>query len=270
MRGLFFSVWFTWVILLLSFGYSQVLIESPVKATLSLQKTVNIGSVMPGQSFYFVMSSYCGPECDEEWDTATIEHESLPNGWAVDGGDWNLPSFQVRIKVPENAEKGNQVLKVKMYDHGETIPSEYGLVSINVSNTLLSLEAESNQPITALENEHIKFYVQNNSLGEANLIVSSSLPSKWWGKQKIKILPKTKKQFMLPVRVMESGNYETELILSSEKTNAIQNIEKINIEAIPTIKSKLVAPSHGFPIYPVSLQPIYSLMGAISFLFDGQ
>ncbi|MCK4884033.1 MAG: hypothetical protein KAS30_04130 [Candidatus Diapherotrites archaeon] len=255
---------------MLSFGYSEVLIESPVQTNLLLQKSTHIGAVMPGQSFQFVMNSYCGSDCNEEWDTATIDSESLPKGWAIDGSDWNLPSFQVRVKVPENAEIGKYVLKVKMQDQGETIPSEYGLISVNVSNTLLSLDAESNQSTVALENGNIIFQVQNTSLSEANVIVSSSLLSKWWGKQKITIHPGVKEEFLFPIRITESGTYETDLILISENTNEIQTIKKINITATPTIQSKLTAPSHGFPLYPVSLQPIYSLMGAFSFLFNGQ
>ncbi len=167
------------------------------------------------------------------------------------------------LHVPRDAN-GNYTFSFTISDVNGDHVQENSMVTIHVTRNpsdLVYISQFSNKKLTA-GNDTVSFHIKNKALGEARYRVEYSVKGVYgkMGKDVV-IAPGADKVVSLPVRFSSEGFYEITAKINSEDTPIINDTISGEFYVRPTLYSKVSSIMNGFPVIPIPLSPVYTILG---------
>ncbi len=251
------------IMLLASLASGYVLhLVTPVNVYLEPLKPTLVSPVGPG---YKVILAF---------DRDTPEDFVWDNLQCING-TWNITYAKDHkylyafLYVPRDAEEGNYTFSFTVADRNGDHVQEDAIVVIHVTRNPWDL-AEI-KPLEDVElyagNNTIPLAIDNKALGEARYKITYWVEgvSRTYEKEVV-ISPGKEEKISLPINFPNEGYYRVHAVVESLDTPIIKASLEREYYVKPTLHSKFASISHGFPVIPVPLVPVYTILGLLSLI----
>lgn len=257
--------------ILLAFGlllffapvFSMVTVLGPVQGRVSTGKTIELGSMMPGETLKITLDRNGG---ENTWSNAWIERALLPRGWVSSDPRIESRSISFTVSVPSNARLGSQNLQIKVLDGSTGLEESFNAV-VFVKDSLVSV-----QMLNVQERVQVKgtvcynMTIINGSIASHRVNISSSLPAYWFDKKSIELKPRDSTDVNLCVNAFEDGSRNFFFYIDSALFPKRFHSLKARLEIEPTLSGKYSNPLGGFPFFMPTLTPYYFIDSFLSLI----
>lgn len=240
-----------------SLALADITLVSPVSGIFRHEDFVFLGSMQPGETLEIIAASDVFLPARSSWTNAGIEKSSLPAGWrAFDSSPGQ--TLIARVFAPANAGLGSYDLKLLLSDDsGKLLPETLNL-SILIRDDLVNSSISGlEQEATAGQPASYTLTVINDSIAVHRVKIDSTLPRQWFSPKTLEVGPKQTIEEQLQVNPRSYGEKSFNFKLSSALNSSPAQEFYAGLKVQPTLKSKFVASSFGFPFFTPSLLPYY-------------
>jgi len=254
------------VLCVLSSVHAAVFLIEPVDKKLGNNEEAAFGQIARGETLRVIVNKKS--ENTLPWDTIKVDGASLPEGWSAKETATDK-SLIAEITAPRNAPPSTQRARFVVSNAAQPLFSEGFYGNFLLRENLLAISPENLQQETFVgKGVSFRLKVNNDSIAEHSLEVTSSLPGYWFEPVSLTLQPKEKKSIDLNVNVFSYGERNFSFLVSSKKNDlAIAFPAKLTIK--PTLEGKYTASLFGFPFFSPSLLPNYLINAFAALLSFG-
>ncbi len=249
------------MVLILSFSSAYVLhLVIPVNVYLQPLKPTDVSPVGPG--YTVVLAFDRNTDKGFIWDR--IECTTKTDWNITYGKDYKY--LYALLKVPTNAEEGDYIFTFTVSDRNGDHVQEDSQVRVHVTRNpqdLVSVLPLEDRVLVAGDNK-ISFKINNKALGRASYKITYWIEgsAKKYTKT-VSIDPGKVADVSLDLPVPSEGFFTVNVVVDSMDTPIVHESLSHTYYARPTLKSKLESIANGFPVVPVPLVPVYTLLSLL-------
>ncbi len=248
-------------------------IVGPVSANLTGGRTIALGKVGPGESFYVLGSAQTtnasGKLINIGWDELTAV--SLPQGWSAQQSPLYENPMKMKITVDPLAQSGTyhmvlRAVNVGNYSRlGNLTFNAYVNVSLNVFDLNVSprnIQAGPGQPVD------IKVEINNTGISDDPFVIRGlGLPA--WNKSiQVISLHGEDNRFVYPVYINEPGFYRFNITVNSSSSSLISKSYAMGLTVNESLLNDYSAIGQGIILSPIVYEPAYAVMSLVSYLYS--
>ncbi|MBM3229159.1 hypothetical protein FJZ26_01900 [Candidatus Parvarchaeota archaeon] len=268
---------FVFVLAVLSVSLSFALnMLSPKQTELKDGQIIDAGAIGPGQTMEVLISPkvFTGGtlEIGGHYDFVTVE--KLPEGWVFKNSNPTEDPMQVKFSVAPDAPEGTYIISLKVSDEGADVGKGQGLPEINfkikvrVTYDVLTVDFDPlEQTTSAGQPARYKITLHNLATTSDTFEVSSSGVSTWNFRVPVYVAAGSSREVTYEVVGLDESSYSLKLNVRSLSSDLISQSQDVKLTVKSNLVSDMLATNHGVLIFPIFLQPLYSLAGLLSNLF---
>ncbi len=254
-----------------SAGASYVHITSPFNLTAYGNRTVYLGNVGPGQTFYVTISSQTtnstGFLFNYGWNHLVVT--DLPDGWIAQNSSLNNQELSSKISVSPVAPDGNYSFDLTAVNLGNysKLGSLRFRASVNVTPNVFRLNVTPTT-LHASSGEPAVIYVTINNTGVSDspfIIGMAGLPA-WNSTSTVIALHDTVGRFQYPIYEDEPGVYHVTLFINSSASSRISKESNLTFVVGASLGNDYAALGQGSPLFPIVYAPAYAVMYVIDLI----
>ncbi len=245
--------------LLFLFSFTCALkIVSPIEAEVSLDSTVELGSISPGQSFELILF-------DERFNAIAVEGQF--SEWSGKSTFYEK-NTGIKINIPKDVSFGTKNLSFKAFDSTNKNEFQSFNVLIKVEEDLWSVAVPDLKNKTKVNfPAEYNLIFSNESIGEQKITLNSNLPVYWIKEQTFLVEPKSVLKDVINVVPKHYGNREFDFTFNSVYSNETKKLHsELSIES--SIESKYSSPLYGFPFFTPTLFPYFLIESFLGFFLE--
>lgn len=247
----------------------------PVKKTLYPGETMRVGKAGPGQTVYLVIGratdgGNCQNNyCPDGWDTVVATE--IPAGWEVEPSPLQETPMKMKIKIAPDAEDGEYNLTLSIVDEGNynKLGNMTVYAIVEVSRDVFDISVSPTRVETGVGQPAI-YYIRIRNTGAASdpfevKVKEGDLPA--WRFRKTALVNYGSER-VIPYEVVlnEEGERVFTIEVTSLSSPQIRKEMRVVVDSRANIISDWKATTHGVFIFPMIEQPIYALVGLLSWL----
>lgn len=253
---------------------AQVL--EPVAVSVQNGGTVNLGTIGPGQTLAVTVNGTAIGNKGLEANWGVLGVMSTPNGWTGFDSAVFAKNMKATIKADPDAANGVYTVEFKLTEcqqKNENCTPEQGLGSvtfygtINVSSDVLV----TSMPITNITtgvNQPARYPViieNNGNADDVFQIYATGVPG--WNFTKSVFVPAggTVNTFY-EIAVNEESSYLPTIVIQSSSSNQLSQSYTVALVCKSNLVGDLQATKNGVLLFPIVLEPLYSLMGIFGYV----
>lgn len=243
--------------------HSSVLVLRPVSREVQPNQTIELGSVMPGETLLITIDRNA---LFHKWSNAWIQAELLPQDWKAHPALKEEKSISLAVRIPSNARIGSQNLPITVVDEHTGIEEKFNAVIFLEKGLVSVVMPESQKRVQVNGTACYKLALFNDSLAPHKVIVSSSLPKYWFSSIGVELKPKDSIDLNACINAMVIGSRDFYFYIDSALFEERFHSVKATIEVEPTVKGKYSASLNGFSFFMPTLIPYYLIDSFLSLL----
>ncbi len=256
------KLWFVIsMIALASFSFGYVIhMVTPVNTYLEPLKPSLVSPVGPG--YKVILAFDRDTKSGFVWDNLVCTTNTT---WALDYAK-DHKFLYAFIYVPKDAREGDYTFSFTISDANGDHIQENAMVTLHVTRNpedLAEIFPMEDRTLTA-GNDFVQFRLRNKALGEARYLVDYWVPGVGSWKKEVVIPPGKEEVIRLNVTIPTEGYYTVYAKVLSQDTPIIRFEINKTFYVRPTIHSKISSIMEGIPVVPITLSPVYTLLGIIS------
>lgn len=247
-------------------------VQGPVSNTLYNGGAIYLGKVAPGESFYILAGSgttnATGTYVYPGWDR--LEAISYPAGWSSQQSPLYENPMKLKVTTSPNATNGIYNLTIRAVNIGNY--SRLGNLTftayVNVTPDVSGITVSPAQ-VSAGPGQPTDIYISINNTGISDdpfTINAVGLPA-WHVSDVVVAQHATTTNFTYPVYENEPGQYSFNLTIASTTSTQVVRSYPVTLNVNSNLLNDYSAIGQGVIISPVILEPAYSFMLLLSYLY---
>ena len=247
-------------------------IQGPVNGTLHNNATIFLGKVGAGESFYVLASAATtnaeGSYVNIGWDTLKVINP--PQGWSVQPSPLYQNPMKMKVTVAPDAPDGIYSLTLRAINlqNYSSVGNITVTAYVNVTPDVYTLSIAP-KTVSVGPGQPANLYITINNTGISDdpfVINAQGLPA-WNVSDEVIALHSTTSTFTYPVFVNEPGKYTFNLTVASTTSQQLTKQQPITLTANASLLNDFSAVGQGVIISPVIMEPAYSFMLFLSYLY---
>jgi hypothetical protein len=239
------------ILLCFSLGASAtVFLVEPLEKSLESNGLADLGEIAPGETLKLVVQRKSG--LGFEWDSLAVEN--LPPGWSA-GSVLTDKALVALVSLPRDALESIQVVSFTARSGSQPFSQERFSVRLTVKRSLLgaSMEKLVQRAVVGGKAE-FRLLLNNSSIAEQRVVVSSTLPEYWFEPIEIGVEPMQTIDINLAVYPRNYGKREFSFTVSS-KLNSFKQSFPAELNVFSSLRGVFSSALFGFPFFSISLLP---------------
>ncbi|VVB66260.1 Uncharacterised protein [Candidatus Gugararchaeum adminiculabundum] len=264
------------IVLVLVIALSGILLAEtvwlvePMKKQLGNGDVVDIGPIGPGQTVFIEIEPIIkeGENKGLTWDLLNVT--KLPSGWKGEKSAlYGRPTLQAKITASAEAKDGSYPVTLEAIG-GEKLGGPVSIkANVQVKKDVVNVDVQpKSRKVGAGQPAVFYITIQNTGITSDVFEVTATGKLAWDLNKKALIPAGGIKEVRYEVGSEEGGNIAVDLNVKSSSSPLISKTERVNVDVETNLISDYKATNNGLMIFPIMEQPVYSLMGLISNLFN--
>lgn len=273
MRALALAVFVMFVAMPLAFASVAEVLE-PVAVNVNDGETVFLGTIGPGQTLFITVNGKAIGNEGREANWGVLGVMEVPTGW--EGFDSVPLARQMRatVKADPTARDGTYKVKFLLTEcerknmqcepkQGLGSVTFYGTVAIS-KNVLASSVINNVAEAGVGQPARYNIVIENKGSASDVFEISSSGVSAWSYNKTVHVAPSEKVITFYEFVLNEEKEYTPTIIIKSKSSELIKNEFDVGLIVKSDIIGDIRATKNGVLIFPVILEPLYSLLGILA------
>ncbi|MEM3369941.1 MAG: hypothetical protein QW783_03455 [Candidatus Micrarchaeia archaeon] len=271
------SILFALLFLIGAVFSSSVKILEPVVATVSEGETVDLGTIGPGQTLAITVKGTDIGKGGLEANWGVLGVLEVPNGWQGFDSMVYAKNMRATIKADPNAPDGTYIVKLiltECEDKNEVCEAKQGLGSVmffgrvKISRDVMKTGMPT-VGITTGVGQPARYPIKIENKGAANdvfEIYSEGVPA-WNMKKNIHVAAGQTVNTFYEIAVNEEKEYKPTIIVKSISSERLKHTYDVELTVKSDVIGDIKATKNGILIFPLTLEPLYTFMGIVGYIF---
>ncbi len=249
-------------------------VVSPVAQAVSDNGSIYIGRVGPGQTFSFAVEPKVPiggvHNIGGRWDQMLVSR--VPEGWKSRDAKVYADPLQAEVTVSQLAPNRQYEVVATVVDEGdlEKIGNSIAFRAIvDVDSNVVNMGIAKKSIATgAGQPARYEITITNTGMADDVFEISTTGVKDWEFRRRVYVGAGASKTITYEVVGQEEGEYDVKVNCASTSSPLITKSDDIHLSVNTDLFSDYRATTHGLLLFPLLEQPVYSIMGLISNLFQ--
>ncbi|MCX8202421.1 MAG: hypothetical protein N3G74_01270 [Candidatus Micrarchaeota archaeon] len=256
---------------------AEVRMLEPIAATISEGETVDLGTIGPGQTLAITVKGIEIGKGELEANWGVLGVLEVPKDWQGFDSMVFAKNMRATIKADPNAPDGTYIVKMILTEcesKNEICEAKQGLGSVTFFGRVkISREVmKTSMPtvgITTGVGQPARYPIRIENKGAASdvfEIYSEGVPA-WDMKKTIHVAPGQTINTFYEIAVNEEKEYKPTIVIKSVSSDRLKHTYDVGLTVKSDVIGDIKATKNGILIFPLTLEPLYTLMGIFSYAF---
>ena len=239
----------------------------PVVATVADGGSINLGKIGPGQTIDIVVNGVVPLPKGSEGRWQILRVVDVPQGWeGFDSKELGV-KMQAGVKAADDAKDGEYRITFRLDEdskHQQGLGSVTFQVIVTVSKNVLAVSLPK-QSIETGVGQPARYSIVLKSTSVASdvfEIYAEDVPV-WSYKKAVHVPAGTTVNTFYEIVANEEKEYNPTIIIRSQSSGVINSSQKVTMVVKTDVIGDIKATRNGVLIFPMVLEPLYSLLGII-------
>lgn len=243
-------------------AHASIFLVEPFERTLENNDFIDFGKIAQGETLGVVVQKKSA--MDFEWKQLTIE-QALPEGWGYKTVETDKTLIAM-VSIPRNAEESIQKISFAVESGTSSFVKGSFSAYLVVKNNLLKASMEGlKQDVVVGETVLFKVLLNNESIAEHKVVISSTLPDYWFMPIEITVPALKTIDLNLSVGPYTYGVKNFSFNISSQLNDFSQEFPA-ELRVFSTLRGGFTSALYGFPFFTPSFLPHFIINAFLALL----
>jgi len=248
----------------------------PFALTVQDGGTVNLGTIGPGQTLAVTVNGVAPGKGGEQANWGVLGVLETPNGWSGFDSAVFAKRMRATVKADPGAADGVYTVKFRLTEcesKSESCEAKQGLGSVTFFGTIRVSKSvlATGMPVTAVTtgvNQPARYTINIENRGNANDVfdISAEGVPAWSFKKSVHVPAGGKLTTFYEMVVNEEKTYLPTITIKSVSSDELKQSYDVSLISKSDLAGDMRATKNGVLLFPMTLEPLYSLMGILGYI----